>query len=476
MLRVSVEAASPHLFLDPIPVSPYFERVNISGQGIAAGFTVERAIESLQRDPRVRTQSAYFFDDVESTSRFSGQTGTTWAVTAENSHSGRKSYSDSPGSNYPSGYFDSSLTIIDSVLVTKPMAFRFWAKTDLDLYNAYQYVEVSVNGGSSWAYTGYLTGTLDWSEYIFYINDYFNMNFKVRFQLVSYGGTARDGVWLDDIQFIQLNTIFLDNTEGATQFTGLAPWAITNEKGFSPSHAYSDSPGGGYANNRQSPLIQNNSTSVGSFDSCVLNFKANLDLEQYRDYFNIYGSGDDGTNWEFLGSLTGTTGSWVNYFYPLTAYSRAKVGFLLLTNEAVSRDGVYLDDIQLLGDPLVSITPEVPGKATLISPSGTVSIPTPTYTWNPVTNATWYQLWVNDSGTNSKIQAWYTAAQAGCASGMGTCSVTPTTPLVTGAAQWWIQTWNDAGYGPWSDATGFTIAMSSAAIQMREETPSISRR
>lgn len=231
----------------------------------------------------VRTQSAYFFDDVESTPRFSGQTGTTWAVTAENSHSGRKSYTDSPGSNYPSGYFDSSLTMIDSVLVTKPMAFRFWAKTDLDLYNAYLYVEVSVNGGSSWAYTGYLTGTMDWSEYIFYINDYLNMNLEVRFRLVSYGGTARDGVWLDDIQFIQLNTIFLDNAEGAAQFTGLAPWAITNEKGFSPSHAYSDSPGGGYANNRQSPLIQNNSTSVGSFDSCVLNFKANLDLEQYRD-------------------------------------------------------------------------------------------------------------------------------------------------------------------------------------------------
>ena len=82
----------------------------------------------------------------------------------------------------------------------------------------------------------------------------------------------------------------------------------------------------------------------------------------------------------------------------------------------------------------------LPPKATLVSPSGNIATTTPTYTWNQVATATWYELYVNDSGTSGKIQQWYTAAQAGCSSGTGTCSVTPSTGLAAGAAQWWIQT------------------------------------
>jgi len=100
----------------------------------------------------------------------------------------------------------------------------------------------------------------------------------------------------------------------------------------------------------------------------------------------------------------------------------------------------------------------LPGKATLTSPNGTISTPTPTYTWNAVANSTWYYLWVNNNGT-PRIQAWYTAAQAGCASGTGTCSATPATALVLGTGQWWIQTWNDAGYGPWSDSMSFAVSV-----------------
>jgi hypothetical protein len=103
-----------------------------------------------------------------------------------------------------------------------------------------------------------------------------------------------------------------------------------------------------------------------------------------------------------------------------------------------------------------------PPPATLISPAGTISTSTPTYIWNSVPTATWYYLWVNNNGT-PRIQTWYPAAQAGCASGTGTCSVTPSTALTNGTAQWWIQTWNSAGYGPWSDGMYFAIASSNLA-------------
>ena len=100
-----------------------------------------------------------------------------------------------------------------------------------------------------------------------------------------------------------------------------------------------------------------------------------------------------------------------------------------------------------------------PGKAILISPNGSTLTPNPIYNWNAVANTTWYQLWVNDSTSgSSEIKGWYTAAQANCASGTGVCSVTSATALTNNSHVWWcIQAWNDAGYGPWSDAMTFAV-------------------
>jgi Zn-dependent metalloprotease len=96
----------------------------------------------------------------------------------------------------------------------------------------------------------------------------------------------------------------------------------------------------------------------------------------------------------------------------------------------------------------------VPGAATLISPSGAIGTTTPTYTWNAVSNSTWYYLWV-DGPSGNVIQTWYTALQGGCASGVGTCSITPAVVLAGGAHRWRIQTRNSFGYGPWSLAMAF---------------------
>ena len=107
-----------------------------------------------------------------------------------------------------------------------------------------------------------------------------------------------------------------------------------------------------------------------------------------------------------------------------------------------------------------------PGPATLVSPSGTIYENTPTYTWNAVAESTWYLLWVDDR-TRTAIKNWFTAEDAGCGAGTGTCSVTPTTELASGSAKWWIQTYNDDGIGPWSSAMSFTVAegYSEASIQ-----------
>jgi hypothetical protein len=92
-----------------------------------------------------------------------------------------------------------------------------------------------------------------------------------------------------------------------------------------------------------------------------------------------------------------------------------------------------------------------PGQASLTSPSGPATNQ-PTYSWDEVPGATWYYLWV-DGPSGNVIKQWYTAAEANCDG--STCSVTPGVTLGSGEHKWWIQTWNDAGYGPWSEAVIF---------------------
>ena len=112
-----------------------------------------------------------------------------------------------------------------------------------------------------------------------------------------------------------------------------------------------------------------------------------------------------------------------------------------------------------------------PGKATLTTPSGIITDTTPSYTWNAVSDSTWYYLWVNDASGNV-IKKWYSATAAGCSSGTGTCSVTPSTTLSDGNHTWWIQTYSSVGYGAWSNSLSFSISSSSPPGKATLTTPS----
>ncbi len=96
-----------------------------------------------------------------------------------------------------------------------------------------------------------------------------------------------------------------------------------------------------------------------------------------------------------------------------------------------------------------------PAAAILRSPLRRMGL-TPVYEWAAVQWSESYQLWVNDSSGN-RIQQWYTAAQAGCASG-GTCAAAPAVTLDAGTVDWWIQTRNSFGTGPWSAKSSFQAA------------------
>lgn len=103
--------------------------------------------------------------------------------------------------------------------------------------------------------------------------------------------------------------------------------------------------------------------------------------------------------------------------------------------------------------------PRPPTAATLMATQESLIAGQPTYVWNEAAAspqadaATWYYLWVNGPSGNV-IKHWYSVSAA-CNDGI--CSVAPNVTLRAGAYTWWVRTWNNAGYGPWSSSKTLTI-------------------
>ena len=96
-------------------------------------------------------------------------------------------------------------------------------------------------------------------------------------------------------------------------------------------------------------------------------------------------------------------------------------------------------------------------STTLIYPSGNINSSHPTYKWNAVCGANSYWLLVDDTTGRGKIFKPFSASEAGCASGTGTCSVTPSISIADGNATWWIDPCHSRGCGDWSNALGFIV-------------------
>ena len=140
------------------------------------------------------------------------------------------------------------------------------------------------------------------------------------------------------------------------------------------------------------------------------------------------------------------------------AYILLEVQYTLIPKKDDFAFSPFSHTIPANGDDYFKINFEmltVPRPVTLISPSGTIYSPTPTYKWIASSLATSYCLQVDDS-TGNKINKYYKDYEAGCAS--GTCSLTPNTSLADGSATWSVQGCVPTGCGPWSNSMGFIVS------------------
>jgi PKD repeat protein len=157
-------------------------------------------------------------------------------------------------------------------------------------------------------------------------------------------------------------------------------------------------------------------------------------------------------------TATVTAGSNVSYAW---AFGDGQTGDGAVVIHTYPAEGVYTamvtasNPVSLLtATTTVTITPALlrPGPTTLISPSGVISDTMPAYTWHAVEHASWYKLMVEERASGTKSTRWVEAIR-NCAA--GTCAFTQPTPLNNGEHIWWVQTYNDAGYGPWSAGLAF---------------------
>jgi subtilisin family serine protease len=140
----------------------------------------------------------------------------------------------------------------------------------------------------------------------------------------------------------------------ATANGGL-PWALVETPRTEGSHSATDSPGGHYANATdpdfyaQSIMLKSTPISLEGQRGCRMAFSLRHELEFDWDYFHAHGRSPDVVNDLFW---TGSTGG--SFFREAVSISEldgsASVTprFTVLSDESVTDDGVYVDDLDVL--------------------------------------------------------------------------------------------------------------------------------
>ncbi|NJN53444.1 MAG: PKD domain-containing protein [Anaerolineae bacterium] len=163
--------------------------------------------------------------------------------------------------------------------------------------------------------------------------------------------TAQNGQTVQqDFQLYPYCDVYNEDVEmGTNGWTSTPPWAITTEAAHSPSHSWTDSPGGNYGNNLNiavtSPIID-----LTDYQSVLLNYWQICDTEADYDYCHVEISTDGGTNWDEIASFDGPQSQWEEITLDasgLDNQANARIRFRFTSDQSVVDDGWHVDDIRL---------------------------------------------------------------------------------------------------------------------------------
>ena len=142
-------------------------------------------------------------------------------------------------------------------------------------------------------------------------------------------------------------------------------WNTTDSKYVSSPRAIADSPNGNYESNANTIIYSKNSYNLTNAFVAFVEFEAQWEIEAERDYVQFVVSEDNGITWiPQQGKYTklggrfqdrnkplydGNQYSWVRESIDLKDYigKNIRVGFRLISDEHVNKDGFYFDDFTL---------------------------------------------------------------------------------------------------------------------------------
>ena len=130
------------------------------------------------------------------------------------------------------------------------------------------------------------------------------------------------------------------------------PWARVTTRCHSPSHAWTDSPNGNYADERDVSLTTGPMDTHG-FGRPTLQFQSCHQLETDYDYGYVEVSTDAGVTWTSVATYTGSTAQWAGETLDLGETGDAEtlqVRFRLVTDAGVTADGWYIDSVAIYTD------------------------------------------------------------------------------------------------------------------------------
>lgn len=155
----------------------------------------------------------------------------------------------------------------------------------------------------------------------------------------------------ENFRLSPLEVLFSDDVEGGNAgWTADAPWAITTEASNSPTHSWTDSPGGNHGDNLDisltSPVFD-----LSEKQGTTLSFSHIYDLESGFDIGSVEVTPDGSTWTSVVGySLENQNLVWMDEVLTvpmLDGSATAQVRFRLTSDTNTNRDGWHVDDIVL---------------------------------------------------------------------------------------------------------------------------------
>jgi hypothetical protein len=182
---------------------------------------------------------------------------------------------------------------------------------------------------------------------------------------------------------------FQDNGDSSTANFEDNDWGTTTVTFQSPSSSITDSPTGNYGNNENTSIKISESIDLTEAGAASISFYTRYNIEAGWDYVQLEISTDDGASWEPQCSSLTTTGNsnqaegeplyqgvltdWTFQEINLSEYLGETITarFQLVTDNAVTRDGFYFDDLQInvLNAEVLNVDDDAFAKAFSIYPN-----------------------------------------------------------------------------------------------------------